>query len=264
MIYLCNEYGLDTIEMGNACSTLMEAKEKGLLDGLASEALEWGDADGQVELIRKTALREGIGDRIAEGPAEFAASIDHPEIAMTVKGQAIPAYDPRGLKGMGIGYATSNRGACHLRAYTPASELLGVGEKTDPIEWRGKGSLAKLFQDLHAFSDSLDVCKFSAFAEGAQEYADQYASFVGVPFDLTDVLRAGERIYNLERHYNNLAGFGEGSDTMPQRFLDEPSESDGSVGQTIELNEMLDEYYQARGWENGVVPESKLRELGIR
>ncbi|MDZ7703789.1 MAG: aldehyde ferredoxin oxidoreductase family protein [Trueperaceae bacterium] len=264
MLYLCNEYGMDTIEAGNACSAFMEATEKGYLNGDTAEGLAWGDADKQVELIEKIAFRRGVGNKLAEGPEAFARAVGHPEISMTVKGQGIPAYDPRGLKGMGIGYATSNRGACHLRAYTPASEILGVGEKTDPIAWEGKGKLTALLQDLHAFSDSLDVCKFSAFAEGAQEYADQYAAFVGLEgFSPEDVLKTGERIYNLERHYNNLAGFGEGSDTLPQRFLDEPSESQGSVGQVAELGDMLNEYYGVRGWSNGVVPESKLKELGI-
>ncbi len=264
MLYLCNEYGMDTIETGNACSTFMEATEKGYLDGYAAEGLAWGDADAQIELIRKIATRQGVGDKLAEGPTKFAASLGHPEIAMAVKGQSIPAYDPRGLKGMGIGYATSNRGACHLRAYTPASEILGVGEKTDPIAWQGKGELTKLLQDLHAFSDSLDVCKFSAFAEGAQEYADQFAAFVGIPgFSPEDVLLAGERIYNLERYYNNLAGFGEGSDYLPKRFTSEPSNSQGSQGEVAELDKMLEEYYVARGWKNGVVPESKLKDLGI-
>ena len=264
MMYLCNKYGMDTIETGNACSVFMEASDCSYLNGNAAEALAWGDADAQVELVKKIALRQGVGDKLAEGPAHFAAAVGHPEISMTVKGQGIPAYDPRGLKGMGIGYATSNRGACHLRAYTPASEILGIGGKTDPIAWQGKGDLTKLLQDLHAFSDSLDLCKFSAFAEGPQEYADQYATFVGIDnFGPDEVLSVGERIYNLERYYNNLAGFREGSDYLPTRFTSSPSDSQGSEGQVAEIDAMLEEYYRARGWENGVVPESKLRELGI-
>ena len=217
-----------------------------------------------VEFSKKVAYREGIGEVLADGCDAVAAKFGHPEIAMTVKGQGIPAYDPRGLKGMGIGYATSNRGACHLRAYTPASELGLIPLKTDPLEWKGKGELTKLFQDLFAFSDSLDLCKFSSFAEGADEYAAQYAAFVGLDeFTADDVLEAGERIYNLERHYNNLAGLGEGSDYLPERFLKEPSTMPGSEGHVCELALMLDEYYAARGWENGVVPESKLRELEV-
>jgi len=185
---------------------------------------------------------------------------------MTCKGQGIPAYDPRGLKGMGLGYATSNRGACHLRAYTPASELgiMPFGTlKTDPIAWEGKGELVKIFQDIHAVSDSFDICKFSAFAEGMDEYTAQFNAMTGLNYSVEELLQCGERIYNLERHYNNLAGFGEGSDQLPQRFLDEPSTMPGSEGQVCELDKMLEEYYVARGWENGVVPEAKLKELGI-
>ena len=151
----------------------------------------------------------------------------------------MPAYDPRGLKGMGLGYATSNRGACHLRAYVAAAELgvvPGEAEPLDPLEWKGKGELVKIFQDLHAFSDSLDLCKFSAFAEDAQHYADQYATALGVPFGPDDVMRAGERIYNLERRYNNLAGFGAGSDTLPARFTEEASTQPGSKGHVSELD----------------------------
>ncbi len=185
---------------------------------------------------------------------------------MTAKGQGIPAYDPRGLKGMGLGYATSNRGACHLRAYTPAAELgvMPYGSlKVDPLEWKGKGGLVKIFQDIHAFSDSMDLCKFSAFAMGAEEYAQQYSAMVGVPFTTDDVLKTGERIYNLERYYNNLVGFGAGSDRLPKRFTEEPSDQPGSKGHVCELDKMLEEYYTARGWENGVVPEAKLKELEI-
>ena len=183
---------------------------------------------------------------------------------MTVKDQAIPAYDPRGLKGMGIAYATSNRGACHLRAYTPASEIFGIGGKSDPLVWQGKGKLTKLLQDVVAFSDSLNICKFSGFAETAENYAQQYAAFTGQPFTAEDVITAGERIYNLERHYNNRAGFREGSDTLPKRFLEEASTANGSQGHVCELGQMLAEYYAERGWHDGVVPDEKLAELGIR
>jgi aldehyde:ferredoxin oxidoreductase len=165
-----------------------------------------------------------------------------------------------------LGYATSNRGACHLRAYTPAAELgvMPFGSlKVDPIEWKGKGGLVKIFQEVHAFSDSMDICKFSAFAMGGDEYAQQYSAMTGIPFTVDDVLKTGERIYNLERHYNNLAGFGAGSDILPARFLNEPSTMPGSLGQVCELDQMLEEYYTARGWDNGVVPEKKLKELEI-
>jgi aldehyde:ferredoxin oxidoreductase len=259
LIDLCNDYGLDTIEMGNVLAMTMEASEKELI----RERVNWGDADKMVELVHKVAKREGIGGTLAEGTERAAKAFGDPSISMTVKGQAIPAYDPRGLKGMGLGFATSNRGACHLRGYTPASEIVGVPEKTDPLAWQGKGKLLKLFQDFQALSDSLGVCKFSTFAENPDHYAAQYSAMVGVPMDADAILTIGERIYNLERYYNNLAGFGEGSDTLPARFLNEPSQSPPSQGHVCELNEMLEEYYAERGWVNGVVPEEKLKALQI-
>jgi aldehyde:ferredoxin oxidoreductase len=164
---------------------------------------------------------------------------------------------------MGLGYATSNRGACHLRAYVAAAELGVIPGEVDPLAWKGKGELVKTFQDIHAFSDSLDFCKFSAFAEDPASYAEQYAAAMGVEFGADDVLAAGERIYNLERHYNNLAGFREGSDTLPERFLEEPSTFAGSKGHVSELGAMLEEYYAVRGWRDGVVPEEKLKALGV-
>jgi len=260
LIDQCNDYGMDTIELGNVYATYMEATERGATNGTS---LAWGDQAAMVALAPKIALREGIGDLLAEGTERVAKAVGHPEIAMTVKGQSIPAYDPRGLKGMGIGYATSNRGACHLRGYTPASELGLIEPKTDPLEWKGKGELTMVLQNVLAFSDSLDLCKFSSFAEGPEEYASQYAAITGRSFGVDDVLKTGERIYNLERFYNNLAGFREGSDNLPDRFTKEPSKAPGSEGHVCELNQMLEEYYAARGWENGVVPESKFVELDM-
>jgi aldehyde:ferredoxin oxidoreductase len=263
IIDLANDYGLDAIEIGQALSLYMEASQWRYTNG---DMLEWGDTQGMVDTVHKIARREGVGDILAEGPAKAAETWGHPEISMTVKGQAIPAYDPRGLKGMGIGYATSNRGACHLRAYTPAAELgvMPFGSlKVDPLAWEGKGGLCKVFQDVHAVSDSLDLCKFSAFAQGMDEYTAQFNGVTGLDYSVEELLQCGERIYNLERHFNNLAGHGEGSDYLPDRFLSEPSTMPGSEGHVCELDKMLEEYYSERGWENGVVPQAKLQELGI-
>ncbi len=266
MIDQCNDFGMDTIELGNAFSTYMECSEKGYLNGFAP--LEWGNWESMIALTEDIAYRRGIGNALAEGPARFCANLGHAEVSNTVKGQGIPAYDPRGLKGMGIAYATSNRGACHLRAYTPAAELNIMPFQSlsvDPLEWDGKGKLVKVFQDIHAFSDSLDLCKFSAFAQGIDEYTQQYAAFVGLEsYTVDDALKAGERIYNLERRFNNLAGHAEGSDYLPYRFTHEPSTEAGSAGQLCELDLMLAEYYGARGWTDGVVPDWKLQELEVR
>ena len=259
LIDQCNDHGMDAIELGNVISMYMEATQREFVTGAG---LAWGDTAGMVETADQIAAREGLGNELAEGTARAAAGFGHSELAMTVKGQAVAAYDPRGLKGEAIGYATSNRGACHLRGYTPASELLGIPVKTDPLEWKGKGELLKIFQDLHAFSDSLDLCKFSAFAEGAEEYAAQYEALVGIPLTADEVMVAGERVYNLERHFNNLNGFDGKDDSLPERYLKEPGSGPAS-NSVVELDEMKAEYYAARGWEDGVVPEAKLRELQI-
>ncbi|MBK8051574.1 MAG: aldehyde ferredoxin oxidoreductase family protein [Anaerolineales bacterium] len=264
IIDLCNDFGMDPIELGNVLSMYMEASERGFTNG--DGKLAWGDAHAMVKVTEQIAHRLGVGDKLAEGTARGAAYFGHPEISMTVKGQAIPAYDPRGLKGMGIAYATSNRGACHLRAYTPAAELgvMPFGSlKVDPLAWKGKGGLVKIFQDVHAVSDSLDLCKFSAFAQGMDEYTEQYNAVTGMNYSSEEMLQCGERIYNLERYYNNLAGFREGSDYLPKRFTHEPSTVPGSEGHVCELDLMLEEYYEVRGWKDGVVPETKLKELGI-
>jgi aldehyde:ferredoxin oxidoreductase len=260
LIDMCNDYGMDAIEMGTVMGMYMEYCEKGYGNG---DQLAWGDTSAMVEMIKKTAFRKGIGDTLAEGTGKAGKKLGHPELAMACKDQGIAAYDPRGLKGMGLGFATSNRGACHLRGYSPASELALIPLKTDPLAWEGKGALLKLLQDLFAFSDSMDLCKFSSFAEGGDEYASQYSAYTGLTITADDVLRTGERIYNLERRYNNLAGFGEGSDTLPKRFTEEASTMPGSLGHVCELDKMLADYYNLRGWKNGVVPAEKLAELEV-
>lgn len=264
LIDLCNDYGFDAIEMGNVLSMYMEACQRGYANG---DGLDWGDHQAMVAMVTKIAERDGIGDVLAGGTERGAKHFGHPEIAMTVKGMAIPAYDPRGIKGMGLGFATSNRGACHLRAYTPAIEVvfntLGSLDEVDPLDPKGKGELTVTFQNVHTMTDCLDLCKFSTFAEGLDTFAAQYTAITGVEADANHMLKLGERVFTLERYYNNLAGFREGSDYLPERFLKEPSTSQGSEGQVCELDMMLEEYYQARGWEDGVVPEEKLRELGI-
>ncbi len=264
MIDRANDWGFDAIEIGVVLAMYMEYTQRGHANG---DGLAWGDTHAMVEMMRKITFREGVGDILAEGTGQAAAKLGHPELGMHVKGQAIPAYDPRGIKGMGIGYATSNRGACHLRGYTPAAEVvgnvLGPSEKADPLAWEGKGKLAMIFQNVHAVTDCLDVCKFGTFSQSLDGFAAQYTAITGAPCSADYLLKVGERVYNLERHINNLCGITGKDDTLPKRFLNEPSQSPGSFGSVCELDKMLAEYYAERGWVDGVVPEAKLRELEI-
>ncbi len=264
MIDRCNKMGVDAIETGNMLAMAMEMTEKGYVE----EPIDWGDADEMVKMIERIAKREtDLADALAEGAAEAAARYDAEDTRLDVKNQTIPAYDPRGMKGMAIGYATSNRGACHLRGYTPSAEVLGVPEKVDPIEWEGKGELLTVFQDLHAISDSFDICKFNAFAEGIEEYVKQFNGMTGLDYTEDELIEAGERIYTLERYYNNLNGFDGEDDTLPDRFLEdgeEPIPGHGAAeGELVEMDELKDEYYDVREWVDGVVPDEKLDSLGI-
>ncbi|WP_435183312.1 aldehyde ferredoxin oxidoreductase family protein [Halobellus sp. EA9] len=266
MINKCNDLGIDTIEAGNMIAMAMEMTEQGKLDDL-DDGIEWGDAEHMIELLDEIGHHSSeLGELLAKGARRIAEARDAHDNSLAVKGQTIPAYDPRAMKGMGIGYATSNRGACHLRGYTPSAEILGIPEKVDPSEWEGKGELCALFQDLHAISDSFDICKFNAFAEGIDEYVAQYNGMTGRDVTEDELMEAGDRIYTLERYYNNLVGFDGDDDSLPGRFVegDEAIPGQGGVeGELCELEKMKEEYYERREWVDGVVPDERLDELGI-
>jgi len=267
MINRCNDLGIDTIDTGNMLAMAMEMTEQGKLDDLDDE-LEWGDTEHMIDLLEEIAHQESdLGELLAKGPRRVAEERDAHDNSLAVKGQTIAAYDPRAMKGMGIGYATSNRGACHLRGYTPSAEILGIPEKVDPTEWEGKGELCALFQDLHAISDSFDICKFNAFAEGIDEYVAQYNGMTGRDVTEDELMEAGDRIYTLERYYNNLVGFDGEDDSLPGRFVEGHDEAipgqGGAEGQLCELDKMKEEYYERRQWVDGVVPDDRLDELGI-
>jgi len=266
MIQRCNDHGIDTIEAGNTIAMAMEMTEEGKLDGLG-DGVDWGDASEMIDMLTRIAERDDdLADHLAEGPNHLAEEFDAEDNSLAVKGQSIAAYDPRCMKGMGIAFATSNRGACHLRGYTPAAEILGIPEKVDPYAWEGKGELTVTFQDMHAISDSFDICKFNAFAEGVEEYVLQYNGMTGRDVGEEELMKAGERIYNLERYYNNLVGFDGADDDLPARFLDGEGGVAGqgaSEGEFVELEAMKEEYYETRGWVDGVVPDEKLDELDI-
>ena len=259
MNHLCNRYGLDTISLGDTLAIAMEATERGFIE----DGISFGDTERMIELIEDIAYQRGLGKTLAMGESRAAEEFGEPALAMSVKGMGIPAYDPRAIKGIGLNYATSNRGACHVRGYTIASEITGIPVQTDRLAYEGKAELVIAFQDLAAVIDSLDSCLFSSFALSAKEYADLLSGITGWQIDENELMKIGERIYNLERHYNNLAGFSGKDDTLPRRFLEEPIPSGPSKGEVCNLSTMLSEYYTQRGWKDGVVPGEKLTELGI-
>jgi len=267
MVDRCNDLGIDTIDAGNTLAMAMEMTEEGKFDHL-DDGVDWGDSEAMIELLDRIAHRDDeLADHLAGGPSHLESEFDAEENSLAVKGQTMAAYDPRCMKGMAIGYATSNRGACHLRGYTPAAEILGIPEQVDPHDPEGKGELCATFQDLHAISDSFDICKFNAFAEGIEEYVLQYNGMTGRDVTEEELMEAGERVYNLERYYNNLAGFDGADDDLPGRFVEGHEDAipaqGGSEGQLAELDQLKAEYYEVRDWVDGVVPDEKLDDLGI-
>lgn len=263
--FICNELGLDPITMGSTIACAMEMYEKGILTKEEiGRSLNFGDADAIVELTRMTGMREGFGDKLAEGSYRMASAYGHPELSMTVKKQEMPAYDGRGVQGMGLEYATSNRGACHVRGYLTSPEILGVPQKLDPLVTTDKASWLKAFQDLTAVVDSSGICLFTTFGIGLPEISEMLRNATGMSCSDEDILKAGERIWNLERLFNLKAGFTKADDTLPERLLKEPLPSGPAKGKVAELDIMLKEYYELRGWNTeGIPTEEKLRELSI-
>lgn len=263
--YLCNELGLDTISMGSTIGCAMELYEKGKVSkDAAGRELNWGDPDVIVELTEKTGKREGFGDDLAEGSLRLAEKYGAPEVSMSVKGQELPAYDPRGAQGQGLQYATTNRGGCHVRGYMISPEILGIPEKLDRFSIEGKEVWVKNFQDLTAVIDSSGMCLFTSFALGAQEYAALLASATGIDWTGDELMVIGDRIWNVERLFNIKAGFTAEDDTLPPRLLKEPMPEGPSKGYVVQLDKMLPKYYEVRGWDaNGVPTKEKLEQLGI-
>jgi aldehyde:ferredoxin oxidoreductase len=263
--YLCDTLGFDPISAGVTIACGMELFEKGIISTKeVGRSLNFGDADAMVEMIRNIGYREGFGDALAEGSYRLAEKFGHSEYSMSVKKQEFPAYDGRGVQGMGLQYATSNRGACHVRGYMVFPEILSVPQKIDPFETEEKAGWVKTFQDLTAVVDSSGLCLFNVFAFGGPEILEYLKAATGVEMSLDELMKAGERIWNLEKVFNLKAGITGKDDRLPDRLVKEPMPSGPAKGKVVELDKMLPEYYQLRGWDKeGVPTKEKLKELGL-
>jgi aldehyde:ferredoxin oxidoreductase len=260
--FVCNEQGMDPISFGATVGAVMELYDMGVLkkEQLGIDA-KFGSAEALAFFVQATAKGEGFGKEIALGSKRLCAKYGHPDLSMSVKGQEFPAYDSRGIQGMGLTYATSNRGACHLRSYTVASEVLGIPVKTDPLVTEGKPALVKAFQDATAVFDSAGICLFTSFAWSLADVQPQLQAACSEEYTMEEVSLAGERIWNLERDFNNKAGFTAKDDTLPKRLTTEPAKTGPAKGKVNGLAQMLPEYYALRGWdENGQLkPETRTR-----
>jgi aldehyde:ferredoxin oxidoreductase len=263
--YLCDTLGFDPISAGVTVACGMELFQKGIISTKeVGRSLHFGDADAMLEMIRAIGYREGFGDVLAEGSYRVGEKFGHPEYSMSVKKQEFPAYDGRGAQGMGLQYATSNRGACHVRGYMISVEILGSPEKLDPFETKDKARWDKIFQDLTAALDSSGICLFNTFAFGGPEIAAYLKAATGMEIDANELLKTGERIWNLERLFNLKAGLTGKDDRLPDRIVKEPMPGGPAKGRVVELDKMLPEYYQLRGWDTeGVPTKETLKELGL-
>lgn len=264
--YWCNEMGLDTISASATIAAAMELYQKGIIkpEELNGVPLELGNGEAIIEWTKLMGQREGFGDKLAEGSYRLCEMYGVPELSMSVKKQELPAYDPRGIQGQGLAYATSNRGGCHVRAYLISPEILGLPEKLDRLSLEGKPEWVKIFQDLTAAIDSLGVCLFTSFALGAQDYADMMNAVCGTDHTAESVLAGGERIWNLEKLFNLGSGLTLADDTLPKRLLVEEIADGPSKGNVAQLDKLLPGYFAARGWdEKGVPTEEKLAQLGL-
>lgn len=272
---LCNQYGMDTISSGSAIAQAMELFEKGLIsledtDGLS---LEWGSGDVLVRLIEKIGNREGIGNLLAEGVVKVAEHFgpEAAKSAVAVKGMDLPAHDPRAFFALGIQYATSNRGGCHLSTYADVLEKgvtyprMGFPEVMDRFDAKDKGKLSAKMQDFCALFDSLKLCKFLMWGGVKEENIEAwYNAVTGNNISFEEMMLAGERIVNLQRLYNCRLGLTSKDDILPDRIMVDARGSGGAPSQLPPLKQMLDEFYFVRGWDtNGIPTKEKLLELGL-
>ena len=262
---ICNEDGIDPITFGATVGAVMELYEMGVLtkEQIGIEA-PFGSAEALCHLAEITARSEGFGKEMGLGSKRLTEKYGHPDLSMSVKGQEFPAYDGRVIQGIGLGYATSNRGACHLRGYTIASEVLGIPIKTEPTDTDGKPELLKAFQDATAAFDAAGICIFTSFAWTLNDVAPQVQAACGDEFTVENLTLIGERIWNMEKDFNLRAGFTRKDDMLPKRLMTEAAKTGPAKGVVSGLDKMLPIYYQVRGWdeEGRIKPETRKR-LGL-
>lgn len=239
---ICDRLGLDTITAGNMASFAIEASRRGALD----LKLDYGDVDGIAGLLHQIANREGPGELLAQGVRAASRELGLEELAIHVKGLEPPGYDPRALKGMGLAFAVSDRGACHLRATVYKAEFAGWVDRTS-VE--GKADVVLDFEDRHTVYDTLILCRFYRDMIGWDDLPVIIRGLTGLELDKAGLQALSARIADTIRQYNLREGMVPADDTLPRRFLQEPLQPSSETLSEAELQRMVTEYYARRGWE---------------
>ncbi|MFA0887872.1 MAG: aldehyde ferredoxin oxidoreductase family protein [Synergistales bacterium] len=262
-IAVCNDMGMDVISAGGVVAFAMDAASRGLLEN----APDFGDAAGQAGLLKAIALRQGIGDLLAEGSRRASSALggEAADLAVHAKGMELPGYDPRSSWGMALAYATADRGGCHQRAWTVMPEIDGAVER---FSSEGTARIVKTLQDDRSAAYSLVVCDFLPM-ETADALKGLKAS-AGIELDESGYLEVGERTWNLARQFNLRHAGPDGlEDTLPSRILKDPlpMPPQGKTAVSLtpwDLEGMLEDYYSLRGWDDKGRPrESTLKRLGL-
>ena len=239
---ICDRLGMDTITAGNVAAFTIEASHRKSI----GEKIEYGDVDGIAELFHKIARREGIGAILAEGVRSAAKEWGLEDLAIHVKGLEPPGYEPRVLKGMGLTYATADRGACHLRATFYKAELSGM---IDPDQIEGKAEMLIDFEDRHTLFDSLILCRFFRDLYPWEKIAVLIKATTGMELDKKQMQKMALGITNKAREFNLREGMTAAADTLPERFFKEKLEDSGKVLLKSDFDKMLSDYYKIKGWD---------------
>jgi len=245
---ICDRAGLDTISAGNMAAFAIEASRRGRID----ESLEYGDPDGIADLLRKIAKREGIGDLLAEGIRAAAAELDLEDIAIHVKGMEPAGYDPRALKGMGLAYAVSDRGACHMRCTIYKPELSGL---IDPHQIEGKAEIFVDYEDRCTLHDCLILCRFFRDFYLWDELRDAVSLTTGLDLNKSELQKLAAQVSDNARRFNLREGLTAADDRLPKRFFDE-SLPDGQAVTEKEMATLVGDYYRLRGWSAEGIPSA--------
>ena len=274
--FLCNEYGLDTISAGSTIAFAMECYEKGILSKEDADGIDFsfGNSDSIIELVPKIAKREGVGDLLAEGSKRMAEKLGKNSIrfAMQVKGLELPAYDSRAAKITGLSFAVANRGGDHMTAFIEGPTFMSMpfmivenAEVGDILKENVEDTeVVKNFEDAFGIFDAIGGCKFMGMVLTSEDWASLMSKLLGYDYTVEDFKKTGERIYNLARIYNIREGLTRADDTLPARLLEDPLPDGPAKGQVVNLEPLLDAYYEYRGWDkDGIPTQDKLKELGL-